>query len=184
MNRQELYEWLDNQNPDTKKDTAFSSVYYLVTYYDDITEHPITAPLHFMQYENSYFESPCSLTYQEINTEEDLKKYVQDLYISSSWEDGLAYEKNLWRDGKLYEIYNLQVAPFIEEVIDIKMISERECLEWMLSHDERDVIENLELVDTREKRIKELLEELEQTEEGRLIAKGYKDFCLNKNDKN
>ena len=36
---------------------------------------------------------------------------------------------------------------------------------------------------TEEKRIKELLEELEQTEEGRLIAKGYKDFCLNKNNK-
>ena len=135
MNRQELYEWLDNQNPDVKRDTKLSSVYYLVIYNDGITKHPITAPLHFMHYEDSYFESPCALSYQEMNTEEDLKKYVQDLYISSSWEDGLAYEKNLWKQDKLYEIQNFQVLPFIEEVIDIKMISERECLEWMLSHD-------------------------------------------------
>ena len=135
MNRQELYEWLDNQNPDLKRDTDFSSVYYLVTYNDGITERPITAPLYFMHYEDSYFESPCALSYQEIETEADLKQYVKDIYISSAWEKGLVSEKNLWKQGRLYEIHNLQVEPFIEDVIEIKMISERECLEWMLSHD-------------------------------------------------
>ena len=135
MNRQELYEWLDNQNPDVKKDTKLSSVYYLVTYNDGITNYPITAPLHFLHYENSYFESPCALSHQEMKTEEDLLQYVKELYISTALEDALAYEKTLWKQGKLYEILNLQVTPFIEEVIDIKMISERECLEWMLSHD-------------------------------------------------
>lgn len=135
MNRQELYEWLNNQNSDLKKDTELSSVYYLVTYYDGITEHPITAPLYFMHYDGSYFESPCALSYQEIETEADLKQYVKDLYISSAWKKGLDYEKTMWKQGKLYEIHTLQVIPFIEDVIDIKMISEKECLEWMLSHD-------------------------------------------------
>jgi hypothetical protein len=42
----------------------------------------------------------------------------------------------------------------------------------------RDIIENSEqkTTDDREKRIKEVLEKLEQTPEGRLIAKGYKDY--------
>ena len=47
----------------------------------------------------------------------------------------------------------------------------------------RENIENStkqEITNTKEKRIKELLEEMEQTEEGKLIAKGYKDFYLNK----
>ena len=50
----------------------------------------------------------------------------------------------------------------------------------------RDIIEKSEqeTTDDREKRIKEVLEKLEQTAEGKIIAKGYKDFCLNKNDKN
>lgn len=134
MNRQELYNWLDNQNPELKRDTPMSSVYYLVTYKDDTTDKDITAPLHFMHYENSYFESPCSLTFYKM-TEEQLKEHVRDLYITTAFEKALAYEKNLYKDGKLYEIENFQVLPFIEEVIDIKMISERECLEWMLSHD-------------------------------------------------
>ena len=135
MNRKELYEWLDNQNPDLKRLTDLSSVYYLATYSDGITPRPITAPLFFMHYENSYFESPCGLSYQEIETEKDLEQYVKDIYIPSAWEDAFAYEKTLWKQGRLYEIHNLQVEPFIEEVIDIKMISETECLEWMLSHD-------------------------------------------------
>ena len=135
MNRQELYEWLDNQNPDLKRLTDFSSVYYLVTYSDGITPRPITAPLFFMHYEDSYFESPCTLSYQEIKTEEDLKQYVREIYIPSVVEEAFIYEKTLWKQGRLYEIHNLQVQPFIEDVIEIKMITERECLEWMLSHD-------------------------------------------------
>ena len=135
MNRQELYKWFDNQNPDLKRDTDFSSVYYLVTYKDGVTERPITAPLYLMHYKDSYFESPCALSYQEIETEEDLRQYVRDIYIPSVVEEAFTYEKTLWKQGRLYEIHNLQVEPFIEEVIDIKMISERECLEWMLSHD-------------------------------------------------
>ena len=38
-------------------------------------------------------------------------------------------------DGCFYEINNFQTAPYLPgEVDDIKMISGRECLEWMLSN--------------------------------------------------
>lgn len=48
----------------------------------------------------------------------------------------------------------------------------------------RDSIEEKTKEIDKEEKIQKILDKLEQTPDGRLIAKGYKDFCLNKNDKN
>lgn len=48
----------------------------------------------------------------------------------------------------------------------------------------RDAIEEKIKGIDKEEKIQKILDKLEQTPDGKIIAKGYKDFCLNKNDKN
>ena len=142
MNRQELHKWLEQQNPELKRDTPMSSVYYLVTYIDDTYEEEITEPLYLGHINNTYFESPCTLTSIELK-EEDLKNYVHITWMDYAFEDALLYVQNMFKDNALYEIHNFQCGPFIKEVKNITMISERECLEWLLSHDRKENCENV-----------------------------------------
>lgn len=125
-NRKELYEYLENQNFDDKRDTKLSSVYFLVEYEGK------KEIVYFTHFQDVYFESPITLMSYEMSIEE-LKKYVKDTYMEESYEDALAYELTLYRNGKLYEIDCPQCSPWLPDKIDnIEMLSESQCLDLIL----------------------------------------------------
>ena len=50
--KKELYDYLDNFDFDSKRDTELSSVYFLMEFNDHVE------PIYFMHFRNSWFESP------------------------------------------------------------------------------------------------------------------------------
>lgn len=126
--REELYKYLDSVDWNLKRETELSSVYFLVKFNNHIE------PLYFMHYKNSYFESPCYLHSCDMG-EYDLEEYVKDIYYPESFKEALAYEKTMKRENKHYEIDCPQCFPFLPEEVEIVgMISESECLDWLLEH--------------------------------------------------
>ena len=127
--REELYKYLYNVDWSLKEETEMSSVYFLIKFNNHIE------PIYFMHYKDSYFESPCCLHSCDMN-ENELKEYVRELYYPESFEKALAYEKTMQRKNKHYEIDCPQCSPFLpQEVEIIDMISESECLDWLLKHE-------------------------------------------------
>ena len=112
--------------------------YSLVTYENK------TYPIWFSSFssENGFWflESPCSLYIVDNHINEDCiyeyaKVYVEDLLSDDADVD--EYINNfvlpMIIDGVLYEIENFQCAPYLPTKVDhIKLISERECLEYLL----------------------------------------------------
>ena len=89
-----------------------------------------------------FLESPCEL-YKQTKVGEDIDEFCEQyiemfIYLEEdvSKEDYInQFIKPMIIDGWLYEIENFQTAPYLpKEVDDIKLISERECLEWMLNN--------------------------------------------------
>lgn len=89
-----------------------------------------------------FLESPCEL-YKFCNVDKPIdefcKNYIEECIELEEGESAEDYIKNFVEpmivDGCFYEINNFQTAPYLPgEVDDIKMISGRECLEWMLSN--------------------------------------------------
>lgn len=125
--REELYNFLRTQDFNQKRITSLSSVYFLIKY--DDKEYPV----YFFPFEDVYFESPCELHQYEM-TKEELIEYVKYQYIEEAFEESLEYEKTLYRDGILYDIDCPQTGPFLPDKFSIKMISEVECLNWLLEY--------------------------------------------------
>lgn len=124
-----LKEFLDNQNINC-------GIYALVTY-DNKTE-----PTYFSKYNfgdgDWYLESPCCL-YQlcEITKpiEEFAKEYVDELLEEDANKEEYIeqFVKPMIIDNILYEIENFQCLPYLpKEVDDIRIITERECLKYLL----------------------------------------------------
>lgn len=128
-NRKELYQYLNTVDWHSKKDSNMSSVYFLITY------NGKTEPIYFMSYEGVYFESPCELHKFPMN-ECEIDEYVKELYTKESFQQALEYEKAMHRGNWHYDIDCPQcAASFLPEKLDdIKMISESECLEWLIKH--------------------------------------------------
>ena len=125
--KQELYEYLNNFDFDSIKDTRLSSVYFLVEFNDHIE------PIHFTSFEDVWFMSPCSL-YEYPLKENDLLEFVKELYKYDSWTEAYEFEKTMQRDNLHYEIDCPQCMPFLPDEIIIKSaLSEGECLEWLLN---------------------------------------------------
>lgn len=125
---EELYKYLDNTDWDSKRDTKISSVYFLVTF-DGHTE-----PIYFTSYEDVYFESPCEL-HRFPMKEDEIEEYVKEMYDKQYLKVSLEYEKTMQRGDWHYDIDVPQCTPFLpEQLDDIKMISESECLDWILDH--------------------------------------------------
>lgn len=125
--REDFFEFLNNFDYDSKRDSELSSVYFL------IKNEEYVEPLYFMPFEDVYFESPCELHSCDM-TEEELEEYVHEMYQEDSFEQSLEFEKLHLIDGKHYEIDNPQTGPFLKgsfELLDV--LSERECLEWILN---------------------------------------------------
>lgn len=130
-NKKELYEYLDNVETKHKRKTNMCSVYYLIEY--EYKTKKIIEPIYFMHYKNVYFPSPCELHYCEMK-EKELKEYVLEMYEEESLEEAYEYENIFQKGNTHYEIYVPQCAPFLpEKVCVLNILSEEECLEWLLS---------------------------------------------------
>ena len=126
--KKELYDFLDKFDFDAVRDTEISSVYFLVEYDNHIE------PLLFMHYKDVWFPSPCALRYFPL-ADNEVAKYVKDMYEAESWIEAYEYEKNMQRDGVHYEIDCPQCTPFLPERIKIKEVfSDIECLNWLLKN--------------------------------------------------
>lgn len=114
-----------------QNDTEFGT-YALVTYDNKIE------PTWFTKYGDWFLESPCQL-YEIMDVTEPIDKFAKE-YVSELLEDGAdvedyinKYVKPMIIDGTLYEIENFQCSPYLPKNLDgIELISERECLEYML----------------------------------------------------
>lgn len=125
--KQELYNYLDNFDFDSIKDTGLSSVYFLVEFDDHIE------PIYFTQFEDVWFPSPCEL--HEYPLENDkIMEFVKELYYEDFWEDAYEYEKTMQRDDWHYEIDCPQCDPFLPDNIKIQdVFSDSKCLDWLLN---------------------------------------------------
>lgn len=112
--------------------------YALVTYENKIV------PIWFTKYNfgdgDWFLESPCIL-YKLMEVTEPIddfcKKYMTEcisLEEGESEEDYInQFVKPMIVDGWLYEIENFQCPPYLPKHVDeIKLINEKECLEYML----------------------------------------------------
>lgn len=114
--------------------------YALVTYNNNIE------PTWFTKYDFGnvewFLESPCCL-YKVADVGNDtnafVRKYMDEVVSLEDGESEEDYINNyvlpMIVNNVMYEIENFQCAPYLSEYVDnIKLISERECLEWMLEH--------------------------------------------------
>jgi len=130
-NEQELQKYLDCH-------IKYIGSYALVTYNNHteviwIAKHSN----HREDGRNWYLEAPCNILKYDFrnSNDQDIRKYVEEIYEEDYIEEGVKYVKSMIRDGWLYEIDSPQTAPFLPEVLDdLTLISEEYCLEWMLSN--------------------------------------------------
>lgn len=110
---------------------------YALVFHDNKIE-----PVWFTKYdfkgEDWFLESPCELyKVMEVRDVSDanLIEYLKELLDKdANIEEYInEYVESMIVDGVLYEINNFQCSPYLPEYVDdIKLISERECLEYML----------------------------------------------------
>ena len=126
--KQELYDYLNNFDFDSIKDTKLSGVYFLIEFDNHIE------PIYFTHFEDVWFASPCDL--HEYPIDDDMVgEYVKELYFVNDWADAYEYEKTMQRDGWHYEINCPQCSPFLPDRIKIiDIFSDSKCLDWLLSH--------------------------------------------------
>lgn len=107
-------------------------------------------PIYFSKYnikgKEWFLESPCELyRIQEVEGPEDkfAKEYVRINYELENGDEGIEefakeYIEPMIVDGVLYQIENFQCSPYLPEYVDkIEIVSERECLKYMLENTER-----------------------------------------------
>lgn len=129
-NKEERYNYLRNIDISSKKETKMSSVYFLVKY----GKEGFIEPIYFTSYEGHFFESPCVLNSYNLN-ESELEEYVHDTYVKEAWEEALIYEKTMMRENIHYEIDCPQTNLFLPNEIEIiDILSESECVDWLLTH--------------------------------------------------
>jgi len=110
--------------------------YALVTY------DGATYPVWFTKYQTEdgdwFLESPCEL-YKISEVSEPVEQWTIE-YVADILDEDVGVKEYIKQyilpmivNGVLYEIENFQCAPYLpKEVDDLKLITERECLEYML----------------------------------------------------
>lgn len=137
--RKELYDYLNGVDWSLKKDNSMASVYFLVEF-DGHTE-----PIYFFNYADSWFECPCELHRYPL-PDNQVKDLVKELYEENSWLSAYEYEINFQKHGYHYEINNPQCTPFLPEKFNIlDMISESECLIWLMDKYEPKMCANTDM---------------------------------------
>jgi len=110
--------------------------YALVTYNNETYPIWITAFWNWDKDGDWFLEAPCEGRRYEFKDTSDkaIREFVKEQYEEEYIEEGIKYVKSMIRDGYLYEIDSPQVAPFLPDKLDdLILISEEECLEWMLN---------------------------------------------------
>ena len=132
--KQELYDYLNNFDFDSVKDTKLSSVYFLVEYDTNYAGcDNYIEPIYFTSFEDVWFESPCYLSKYRLRDDE-VMDFVQCMYYEDYWEDAYEYEKTMQKYGWHYEIDCPQCCPFLPSSIKIvDVFSDSKCLDWKLS---------------------------------------------------
>ena len=111
--------------------------YALVTYDNHTESIWITRFANWDEDGDWFLEAPNDLHRYEFkdNSESIIRDFVKEQYEEEYTEEGVKYIKSMIRDGWLYEIDSPQVAPFLPEKLDdLTLISEEECLEWLLNN--------------------------------------------------
>ena len=125
--KQELYDYLNNFDFDSVKDTKLSSVYFLIEF-DEYIE-----PIYFTRFEDVWFESPCELHKYPLE-DDKVQEYVDYFYFGESFEYAYEYEKTMQRNGWHYDIDCPQCSPFLPDRIKIiDVFSDSKCLTWLLN---------------------------------------------------
>lgn len=125
-NKKELFNYIENCDKKDKKKCKLSSIYYLIKIGDN------EFPVYFMPFEDVYFESECVLI-KNPATRKDVVEYVKEMYPYNTQKEALKYELTMFRNGFHYQIDCPQCFPFLpQEIDDIKVISEIECLDWLI----------------------------------------------------
>lgn len=119
--------------------------YALVTYNGMVEATWFTNFCNLIDGEVFFLESPCEL-YKVFKVGDDVDKFCKEYMKGIDLLDG-ATEENAERDyienfikpmiynDWFYEINNFQTDPYLpKEVDDIKLISKRECLMWLLEN--------------------------------------------------
>lgn len=125
------------------ENTVEDGVYALVCYDKKIE------PTHFVKYNfgdgDWFLESPCELykvTEVKSDIDEFCNKYAEECLGLKNDIDKKAYINEFIKpmivNDCLYEINNFQCAPYLpKEVDDINIITEKECLEFLLKESKR-----------------------------------------------
>lgn len=129
------------------KDQKLSFGTYALVIYEGRTEPTWFANMgtSFNQVGNAddwFLESPCCL-YKVADVGDDIDEfangYMDEVVCLEEGESEKEYINNyvlpMIVNNVMYEIENFQCAPYLPELVDdIKLMTERECLEWMLEH--------------------------------------------------
>lgn len=125
--KQELYDFLNSFDFNSKKEVELASVYFLVKY-ENYTE-----PIYFTKYEDVWFPSPCVLRSFPLKNAE-LSNYVKEMYEDTSFDKSLEYEKLFQREDTHYEIDVPQCTPFLPEKTEIiSIFTETQCLNYLIN---------------------------------------------------
>lgn len=116
------YWYLDHVNWGAKEETEQLMTYYLVEYRGSIR------PVYFWKYGNWWIEYPCILR-KIIDIENQTEPYL--------FEIAAIHSKKIYRDGQCWKIESFPCSPFLpEEMTFLQIMSESECVDWMLAHKE------------------------------------------------
>lgn len=127
--KHELYKYLDNFDWNYKRYHEWSALYFLIKY------NGHTEAIYFRPYIDVWLESPCILMEFQL-PDEKLYEFVKERYVEGEIDTAYEYESIFQKDGRHFEIINPQCSPFLPEEIEIiKVMSETECLEWLINDD-------------------------------------------------
>lgn len=129
--KEALYAYLNTFDFESVRDCNLASVYFLVEYESHIW------PMHFVPFENAWFESPCSLRKFPLKDDE-VANWVMSTYEDDAFADAYELEKKMQKNDWHYSIENFQCAPFLPDKIRIvDVFSDVKCLDWILGHSVR-----------------------------------------------
>lgn len=119
-------------------DSKLDGTYTLVTYDNKVEATWFTK--HYYGDKPWFLESPCE-PYKIMEVDKPINEFAK-WYVDGLLEDDVDEENYInicvlpmIVDNVLFEIETFQCSPYLpKEVDDIKLISERECLEWMLNN--------------------------------------------------
>lgn len=136
-NKKELFKFIEKMHNDIERQ-SLESQYFIVKYKDktkDGRQAQFTEPVYFFKYNEHWFESPCYLQKLGSGSDKNIRKYVKAMYEKESIQEAYEYESKMVVDGIHYEIMGLQSSSsYLTYPLEIKPISERDCIKWMIDN--------------------------------------------------